>query len=70
MAELRALLARIKSPPMQRRTHALAMLAAAICLLPLLLQLPPSLGIGFGIAALLIAIASWRRPLPTRACAC
>ena len=64
MAELRALFARIKSPPMQPRAHALALLAAATCLLPLLLQLPPQLGIGFGIAAVLIAIASWRRPLP------
>ena len=64
MVELRALFARIKSPPMQPRAHALALLAAATCLLPLLLQLPPQLGIGFGIAAVLIAIASWRRPLP------
>ena len=64
MAELGALFARIKSPPMQPRAHALALLAAATCLLPLLLQLPPQLGIGFGIAAVLIAIASWRRPLP------
>ena len=60
MVELRALFARIKSPPMQPRAHALALLAAATCLLPLLLQLPPQLGIGFGIAAVLIAIASWR----------
>lgn len=64
MADLRTLLARIKSPPMHARAHALVLLAAATCLLPLLLQLPPSLGVGFGIAAALIAIASWRRPLP------
>ena len=64
MAELRALVARIQSPPMQPRAHALALLAAAACLLPLLLQLPLQLGIGFGIAALVIAFASWRRPLP------
>ena len=64
MAELRALVARIQSPPMQPRAHALALLGAAACLLPLLLQLPLQLGIGFGIAAFVIAFASWRRPLP------
>lgn len=64
MAELRTLLARSKSPPMQRRTHALVLLTAAVCLLPLLLQLPSTLGVGFGIAAVLIAIVSWRGALP------
>ncbi|MEO6263461.1 MAG: DUF3488 domain-containing protein, partial [Luteimonas sp.] len=38
--------------------------AAAMCLLPLLLQLPPRLGIGIGIVGMLVAVASWRRPLP------
>src|SRR5690606_8705306 len=52
------------SPPMQPRGHALVLLAAAACLLPLLLQLPPALGFGFGIAAVLIALVSWRGPLP------
>ena len=64
MTEVRSLLERIKSPPMQPRARALALLAAAICLLPLLLQLPPELGIGFGIAAVLIGALSWRGPLP------
>ncbi|QIL21776.1 DUF3488 and transglutaminase-like domain-containing protein [Thermomonas sp. HDW16] len=49
---------------MRVRTHALTLLAAAACLLPLLLQLPPALGLGFGLVAILIAIASWRRRLP------
>ena len=52
------------SPPMQRTARQHVLLAAAVCLLPLLLQLPASLGIGFGIAAPLVAAASWRRPLP------
>ena len=61
MAELGALFARIKSPPMQPRAHALALLAAATCLLPLLLQLPPQLGIGFGIRATLGLYRTFRR---------
>ena len=46
----------------QSRVWSLA--AAAACLLPLLLQLPPQLGIGIGITGALAAGASWRRPLP------
>ena len=42
----------------------LVLLAAASGLLPLLLQLPTSLEIGLGLAALVIAGASWVRPLP------
>jgi transglutaminase-like putative cysteine protease len=38
--------------------------AAAACVLPLLLQLPPQLGIGIGVAGVLVAAASWRRPMP------
>ena len=55
---------RTLSPPMQRGARQRVLLATATCLLPLLLQLPPSLGIGFGLAAPLVAAASWRRPLP------
>ena len=55
---------RTPSPPMQVVARRHVLLATATCLLPLLLQLPPSLGIGFGIAALLVAAASWRRALP------
>ena len=57
MAELRSLLARIKSPPMQAHGRRLVLAATAACLLPLLLQLPPSLGTGFGLAAILVAVA-------------
>lgn len=46
------------------RSRAWALLAAATCLLPLLLQLPPELGIGMAVAMALVAAASWRRPLP------
>lgn len=52
------------SPPLGARAHRRVLLAAAACLLPLLLQLPPTLGIGFGALALAVAAASWRRPLP------
>ena len=44
------------------RGHVL--LAAAACLLPLLLQLPLALGLGYGLGALVVAAASWRKPLP------
>ena len=55
---------RTPSPPMQRVARQQVLLATATCLLPLLLQLPPSLGIGFGVVAPLVAAASWRRALP------
>ena len=48
------------SPLMDVRSRGLVLLATALCLLPLLLQLPGSLGIGFGIAALAIIALSWR----------
>lgn len=44
------------------RAHAL--LAAALALLPLLLQLPSTLAMTTGAIALFVAAASWRRPLP------
>ncbi len=53
-----------RSPRMGHATRLQVLLAAAACLLPLLLQLPASLGVGFGIGALAVAAASWRRPLP------
>ena len=64
MAELRTLPARAKSPPMSVRGRQLVLLATGTCLLPLLLELPASLGVGFGIAAVSIAAVSWQRPLP------
>src|SRR5690606_6965242 len=35
------------------------------CLLPLLLQLPAPLGIGFGLSALAIIALSWRQQMPS-----
>lgn len=55
---------RPKPPAMQPQARALVLLAAAACLVPLLLQLPPVLGAGFGLGALAIAAMSWRHPLP------
>ncbi|RYI99360.1 MAG: DUF3488 domain-containing protein, partial [Acetobacteraceae bacterium] len=55
---------RAVSPAMTAGARRKVLLAAAACLLPLLLQIPPSLGLGFGIAAVAIAAASWRRPMP------
>ena len=52
------------SPLMTRPARRLVLAAAAACLLPLLLQLPPSLGIGFGAGALAVGALAWRRPLP------
>ncbi len=52
------------SPPMTARARMQVLLAAAACLLPLLLQLPAWLGPAFGVGALVVAAASWRRPMP------
>ena len=41
-----------------------ALATAALALLPLLLQLPPSLAWSIALAAALVAAVSWRRPLP------
>lgn len=38
--------------------------AIGLCILPLLLQLPRALAAGIGASAALVAMASWRRPLP------
>ncbi|WP_256645385.1 transglutaminaseTgpA domain-containing protein [Thermomonas paludicola] len=53
------------SPAMTPATRTQVRLAAAACLLPLLLQLPATLGIGFGIGALAVTAAAWRNPLPS-----
>jgi len=52
------------SPPLTRAGRLQVRLAAAACLLPLLLQLPPTLGIGIAAMAVLVLAASWRKPLP------
>ncbi len=54
-----------RSPLMEVRSRRLVLLATALCLLPLLLQLPRSLGIGFGLSALAIIALSWRHPMPS-----
>ncbi|MGV8922790.1 MAG: transglutaminase TgpA family protein [Thermomonas sp.] len=50
---------------MEMRSRRLVLLATALCLLPLLLQLPGSLGIGFGVSALAVMALSWRQPMPS-----
>ena len=47
---------RAAPPSMTPRSRRLALLATAVCLLPLLLQLPTVLGLGFGAGAV---GASW-----------
>ena len=42
-----------------------AMLVGAACLLPLLLQLPPTLAVLVGVTAVAVAGLAWQRPLPT-----
>lgn len=37
--------------------------AAGACLLPLLVQLPTTLAFGIGATGVVLALASWRRPL-------
>src|SRR5690606_5952398 len=56
--------AKPRSPAMTPGARAQALLAAAACLLPLLLQLPGALAVGFGIGAVAVAAASRQRPLP------
>ncbi|MGE4366595.1 transglutaminase TgpA family protein [Thermomonas sp.] len=53
-----------RSPPMPPASLLQVRLAALACLLPLLLQLPPTLGLGLGIGAVAVLAASWRQPLP------
>ncbi|MGH8076480.1 MAG: transglutaminase TgpA family protein [Lysobacter sp.] len=42
-----------------------ALLTGAVCLLPLLLQLPPTLGGVVAITAVAVTALAWRQPLPT-----
>ncbi len=53
-----------ESPPLDRTTRGWAQAAAAACLLPLLLQLPPNVALGIALAALSTSALSWRKPLP------
>lgn len=54
-----------QSPLMEVRSRRLVLLATLVCLLPLLLQLPRSLGLGFGLSALAVMGLSWRKPIPS-----
>lgn len=49
--------------PLDHGSRAWTLAAGAACLLPLLLQLPGALGTLIGVAAVLVAALSWRRPL-------
>ena len=52
-----------RSPPMGRAARIQVLVATLACLLPLLLQLPATLGIGLGVTALVVMAAAWRRPM-------
>lgn len=54
----------IRSLALDRASRAWTLLAAAACLLPLLLQLPVTLALVVGGSAVVIAAMSWRQPLP------
>ena len=53
-----------RSVALDRQSRLWSLMAAAACLVPLLLQLPARLGIGIGVAGVVVAAVSWRRPLP------
>jgi len=53
----------VPSPRLDPQSRLWTLAAAGVCLLPLLLQLPATLGIGIGVTALLVAAVSWRRAL-------
>lgn len=53
------------SPAMFASTRLQVRLAAAICLLPLLLQQPLTLGLGFGVLAVGVLALSWKTPPPS-----
>jgi transglutaminase-like putative cysteine protease len=54
-----------RAPPLDPASRRWALLAAAVCLAPLLLQLPGATAAAIGVTAAVIAALSWRRPLPT-----
>ena len=47
-----------------RASRGWVLVATATCLLPLLLQLPGTIALGIGLAALSTGALSWRRPIP------
>ena len=52
------------APTLDRLSRQWTLAAAGACLLPLLLQLLPMLAFGIGATGVVLALASWRRPLP------
>src|SRR5690606_35096882 len=52
------------TPALDQRTRAWCLAAAAACVLPLLLQVPPTLALVIISVAVVGAALSWRRPLP------
>ncbi|MEO6170248.1 MAG: DUF3488 and transglutaminase-like domain-containing protein, partial [Lysobacter sp.] len=55
---------RSHSPALDGDSRRWTMAATAVCLLPLVLQLPSTLGLLIGGSAVTITALSWRRPLP------
>jgi len=53
-----------RGPSLDAATRGWCYVAAAACLLPLLLQLPRATAIAIALCAITIAALSWRRPLP------
>ena len=51
-------------PPLDAATRGWCYVAAAACLLPLLLQLPRATALAIALCAVAVAALSWRRPLP------
>ncbi len=56
-------MAKTTSPALSHAGRLQVRLAAAACLLPLLLQLPRGLGLGVALGAAVVFAASWRKPL-------
>ncbi|HEY4560212.1 MAG TPA: DUF3488 and transglutaminase-like domain-containing protein [Lysobacter sp.] len=56
-------MADVATPPLDAGSCRWTMLVAALCLAPLLLQLPGATAIAIGATAIVIAALTWRRPL-------
>lgn len=51
-------------PPLDLPTRSWVLLSTALALLPLLLQLPVALAVGYAVTAVLVAGLAWHRPVP------
>lgn len=54
-----------RSPRLDDRNRLWSLVAAALCLVPLLTQLPVAVALGCAALAALTAVLSWRRPMPS-----